>query len=290
MANKPKEEVHKYDKIMRNNVTRLILKAAAEILGITITDLQIIESTLIGNIKREVDHLSLFTAPNGKKALLNIEFQSGDDPEMVERMQSYHALIMYQYKLPVYQYCIYLGQSPTKMGSNIQQVVPDALNPFSFTMIEVRNLPYEQLLNSQTPEAVVLSILANPMNQSAEAVLDLTLKRLQQCCTTKDELEKYAGQILKLSKLRNLQLVAKQKINAMPIHYDVSTDILFVEGKAEGIVQGKAEGKAEGIVQGKAEGIVAMLKSGKLTVAEIAQLMGLPMSEVEAIQAKQHLF
>ena len=71
----------------------------------------------------------------------------------------------------------------------------------------------------------------------------------------------------------------------MPIHYDVSTDILFVEGKAEGIVQGKAEG----IVQGKAEGIVAMLKSGKLTVAEIAQLMGLSPAVVEAIRAEHHL-
>ena len=184
---------------------------------------------------------------------------------------------MHQYKMPVYQFCIYLGSEPSKMADDIKQVVPKAQNPFNFTLIEVRKLPYDQLLNSNTPEAVVLAILANPMSQTAEEVLDLTLKRLQECCNTNDELEKYAGQILKLSKLRNLQLLAKEKIDAMPIHYDVTTDILFVEGEAKG----RAEGNENGVV--------AMLKSGKLTTVEIADLMGMPINQVEEIKTRHYL-
>ena len=63
----------------------------------------------------------------------------------------------------------------------------------------------------------------------------------------------------------------------MPIHYDVTTDILFLEGEAKG--------RAKGIENG----VVAMLKSGKLTTVEIASLMDMPIEQVKAIKAWHQL-
>ena len=75
----------------------------------------------------------------------------------------------------------------------------------------------------------------------------------------------------------------------MPIHYDVTTDILFLEGEAKGRAERKAEGKAKGRAEGNENGVVAMLKSGKYTTAEIASLMDMPIEQVKAIKARHQL-
>ncbi len=267
-----KEEEQKYDKILRDNVVSFILMAAAEVLDLPVLNLRPIESTLIGNIKREVDHLSEFTAPNNVESILHMEFQSSDDPAMIKRMQLYHALITFKHEKPVYQYCIYLGATPTKMGNDIKQIVPNARNPYKFNMIELRNLPYQQFLGSNIPEVIVLSILANPQDKPAQEVLEMTLKRLSACCSDKDALEKYVGQILKLSKLRNLQVEAEQIINTMPIHYDVATDILFLKGEKAGIEKGVAAEREKNLIN--------LLQSGRLTDAEVANIIQVPIATV----------
>ena len=63
------------------------------------------------------------------------------------------------------------------------------------------------------------------------------------------------------------------------------------EGKAEGKEEGKAEGRAEGIVEGRAEGktegrregmatILRRMKEAGMSVADIAQITGMPEEEV----------
>jgi len=113
-----------------------------------------------------------------------------------------------------------------------------------------------------------------------------SLRRIQQCCSTKDVLEKYVGQILKLSKLRNLQTLAKQTISAMPIHYDVTTDILFLEGQARGVNTGKAEGRAQGKVDGinQTKLVFKALQQGQ-TPEAIATHYNLPLATVLDLKA-----
>ena len=58
------------------------------------------------------------------------------------------------------------------------------------------------------------------------------------------------------------------------------------EGRKEGRMEGRMEGKKEGVAEGNENGVVAMLKSGKHTAVEIADLMDMPVARVEAIRAK----
>ena len=62
------------------------------------------------------------------------------------------------------------------------------------------------------------------------------------------------------------------------------------QGRAEGLEQGRAEGKAEGLEQGRAEGehlaqlrMVRRMKETGLSVEQIAEMTGLAMDEVEAL-------
>ena len=62
------------------------------------------------------------------------------------------------------------------------------------------------------------------------------------------------------------------------------------QGRAEGLEQGRAEGKAEGLEQGRAEGehlaqlrMVRRMKEAGLSAEQIAEMTGLAMDEVEAL-------
>ena len=55
------------------------------------------------------------------------------------------------------------------------------------------------------------------------------------------------------------------------------------EGKAEGLAEGKAEGKAEGLAEGKAEALLAAaagMKAARIPAETIALITGLPMEEM----------
>ena len=54
-------------------------------------------------------------------------------------------------------------------------------------------------------------------------------------------------------------------------------------GRAEGRVEGKAEGRVEGKAEGKAEGKIVAYADVGLTVAEIAEKMGLSEEEIKTV-------
>jgi len=68
-----------------------------------------------------------------------------------------------------------------------------------------------------------------------------------------------------LSKLRKLQEITIKKIEAMPIIYDLETDIRFLQGIEQGIEEQTR--KQEEANKSK---IIEMLKVGRLSIEEIA--------------------
>lgn len=60
-------------------------------------------------------------------------------------------------------------------------------------------------------------------------------------------------------------------------------DKLMEKSKEEGIAEGLAEGKLEGLAEGKIESAHNLLKLGKLTNEEIAEVTGLSLDQIEAM-------
>ncbi len=81
-----------------------------------------------------------------------------------------------------------------------------------------------------------------------------------------------------LSKLRNLQAETIQQINNMPIHYDIKTDLRYL--------QGKEEGKEEGIEKAQEEDISKLLLKKILTEYQISEALELPLELVQSIKEK----
>ena len=75
-----------------------------------------------------------------------------------------------------------------------------------------------------------MAILANFKGTSSDLVVDQILARLKELLGATLRLQKYLRQLEMLSKLRNLQPNVITKIEAMPITYDLETDIRFLQG------------------------------------------------------------
>jgi predicted transposase YdaD len=88
---------------------------------------------------------------HGKPALLHIEFQVYDDPEMEMRLLEYNVLASRQYRhLPVYSYVIYLRKAGKIAESPLVRTFPDGevIHRFFFRVIKLWEIPAEALLQT----------------------------------------------------------------------------------------------------------------------------------------------
>jgi len=87
----------------------------------------------------------------GVSALLHIEFQTYNDPEMGMRLLEYNVLASRQYgHLPVYSYVIYLRKAGETAVSPFVRIFPDGeeVHRFFFRVIKLWEIPAELLLQT----------------------------------------------------------------------------------------------------------------------------------------------
>ena len=89
-----------------------------------------------------------------------------------------------------------------------------------------------------------------------------------------------------LSRLRKLDSITGEIAEQMPITYDIEADHLYKKGIEQGLEKGIEQGLEKGIEQGKRAMIVNMLKSGNLTIDQIAEISQLPKDIIFEIQSK----
>jgi predicted transposase YdaD len=88
---------------------------------------------------------------HGKSALLHIEFQVYDDPEMEMRLLEYNVLASRQYRhLPVYSYVIYLRKAGKIAESPLVRTFPDGevIHRFFYRVIKLWEIPAAALLQT----------------------------------------------------------------------------------------------------------------------------------------------
>ncbi len=307
-----------YDSIIRENILKLYIPLIQKLTGIDLQKVknELIEQDLNKTVQRKVDFVRKIFPKNEKPYLLHVEFQSSNSPEMLWRMAEYFIKFTRTYQLPVKQYVVYIGNKKMSMKDTIK------LGNFNYayTLINIKSLSYKDFIASNSAEEVIFAILTDFENQSSETIIQKIFKRIEEL--EKDPLRfgKYVNQLEILSKTRKLQKVINQKINNMPIEYDLKTDIRFLQGKevmreevekaqkraeqerqkAEQIAQQaeqkveKAEQKVEQIAQQaeqkveKAEqkvekAIIGLLKEG-MTIKKVAQLTGSSTYKVQKIK------
>ncbi len=222
-----------YDKIIKENIEKIVLPLAEKYLGIKIVKTESLPEKVQITQEREVDFNKIVYTDTGEKFILHLEFQTTDDADMIYRITQYKAMKMYIYRLPVRSVVIYFGMKKPTMRTQLEEkeVIRD------FELLNVHSLNAERILESKIPEEVLLAILGEYPKEMAGMIIKRVVERLKELCNDEVRFNRYIKQLTVLSRLRNLELETKKTIDTMPITYDITKDGLFLEGRKEGILE-----------------------------------------------------
>ncbi|MCG6552077.1 MAG: hypothetical protein L7F77_07100 [Candidatus Magnetominusculus sp. LBB02] len=192
--------------------------------------------------------------------LIHFEIQSTNEKDMDIRMILYGVLILNQYKIIPKQVVLYVGNEPMNMKNHIEG---EGIK-YSYELIDLRELDCSQLLESDSPEDIVLAILCK--TEDVDATIRKILDKLS--VLPLKEREGYIRKLLYLSDLRRLYPKVKMEVSKMPITIDVKNSDIYQEGKEEGLIEGKEEGliegKEEGLIEGQRKGLFEGKREGLL--------------------------
>ncbi len=279
LPKKKKTAAQSYDKILKENIGQIFLPLTEKQLGIRIRTSEELKDKLQTTLEREADFLRIITTQEGEVFILHLEFQTTDESKMVYRMQEYHAILQKKYGLPVRQLVYYLGEKPTKMRSRLE---PTEVYR-GFKLLSFHQVAHQEFIVSQVPEEIMLALLADFGEDTAEDVIRKVLERLLQLKTNPTMLEKYLRQMLVLARLReNLNETLDKQITAMALTYDIEKDRLYQQGMAKGIEKGIEQGIEKGEYQKAVMTAQKCLLKG-MTIMDTAEITELSIEEVQAI-------
>lgn len=183
---------------------------------------------------------------NEQPMLVHIEFQSGNDPKMQERLLEYNTLASREYDyLPVCSCVIYLKRDGDIPQSPFIRVLPNRKEVvrFHYTSIELYNIPADELLD--TGLVGLLPLLPLTKDGTRHEVVDKMITSL--VSTERTELLWFAyalaSKVFKadLSWLRRRFAVFNDFLRETPVYQEV-----FEEGLEKGLSQGFEKGRQEG--------------------------------------------
>lgn len=272
-----------YDKILKENIEAVFLPLAEKYLKISIESFRKLPGKIQSTIEREPDFIRIVKTKDQQEFILQIEFQTADQKDMIYRMAEYHGLLLKKYKYPVKQFVVYLDRTTPKMRTALRE--EEIMREFG--LINLLALDYEQLLHSQIPEEIILAILGK-YDVNVENLIYAIIQRLKEVSESEIVLQKYVRQLAILSRLRNLEDIVTTKANEMPITYDITKDYLYQEGIKEGEKRGEKrgekKGEKKGIEAGKKAIIIEMLKDKSLSIEKIATFAQVSVDYVKELQ------
>ena len=257
---------NKYDRILKENIKPIIPFLIKHILGLDAVTLEEMKDKVQVTLEREADFVQKVISENSKDAyILHCELQTRIEKDMNARMLLYHALFFHNYKLPVKQFVIYIGD--TKKPKFNTKIEHENLS-FEYKVINLQDFNAELFLTSEKPEEILLAILANFGTNKPEDVVRNILVRIQKLIGSGLKLQKFARQLQILSMLRNLQPQTNKIIQNMALTFDIREDIVYKQGLSDA---------AE-------KTITKMLTESDLTVEQIANFASVEVGYVIKIQ------
>jgi hypothetical protein len=201
MKRTPTDKSSRYDKIIRENLERLIPSLLEKVLHIQPALVEEIPDDLQRTKERKPDALKRIIDQSGAAFILHLEFQTKNEPRMVHRMHVYCAMLLEQYQLPVRQYVLYIGNDPLSMTTSLKTTDLS----YRYQLIDFRQLDYKLFLSSDKAAEIIFAILGNHGTQKPVTVLAETIQRLNETAESPLLFERYREQLRVLVQLRNLQ-------------------------------------------------------------------------------------
>jgi len=188
--------------------------------------------------KREAD----IVANIDNRYILHIEIQNDYDRYMPQRMLRYYLDISQAIgnKLPIHQYCIYIGKGKNYLKDKIIQQNLD----YQYNLIDTRDIDCEYLLNEPSPEAKILAILCDFKQKEPKEVVRYILSELYKTVKDEKELRNLSLALEILSTNRDLQDIVeeeKEMLRTLTLEDLPTGKRIFEKGIEKGFMQSKIE-------------------------------------------------
>ncbi len=276
-----RSEANKYDKIIKENLIRAVPGLMLIFAGLVITGMRPVNVELQKTKEAKADFIAIITDDTGRELVLHIEFQVENDSKMRYRMFEYKGFLIRQYeRAQVLQYVIFLGENPPTMETHLS----DADLSFRFHLDWLRDINYRELLKTETPELIILALLADFETAPPELVAEQVFEKLKEFAETELEFQRFTNQLRVISNLRNLQPLIDNLMLKISKYFVEERDPLFKKGIEQGIEQGIELGQIEGMTQAKLDIVVNLINKSDHDNFFIAEISGLDISVVKEIR------
>jgi len=200
--------MHGKDVISKHLLKRLAADMARILLALDIDEVDVVETQHQRIEERRAD-LVVKARAGDERFLLHIEIQNHNEAVMPWRMLRYRTDIRLAHPLlPIRQYLLYIGKKPLTMADGIDETELR----YRYRMIDMRGVDAETLLRQDTPEALVIAILADFNGQPERLMVRRILRRLTEITADNQAaFREYLLMLEVLSSNRDLQELIQQE-------------------------------------------------------------------------------
>jgi predicted transposase YdaD len=216
--------------------------------------------------------------------LIHIELQSTNDPQVPLRMAEYSLRVYRKFQRFPRQIVLYVGEA----GMRIPPELAGRDHVCRYTLIDIRTLDSEPLLNSVLPADNVIAILTRLRDRPA------AIRRILSRIATLETGARDAAfaQLLILSGLRKLAESIRTEVQSMPIMHDIMDHEIIGPAIRQGLQQGLEQGLQQGMQQGMQQEGISILRRqiekrfGPLPASAEERLVGLSIAELEDLSLR----
>ena len=149
-----------FDRVIKENIELIFVPILEKLLNFTIAESFEIKDKIQRTLERKPDYLKRVIDGQWQEFILQLEFQTNDDHEMVYRTAEYRAILQRKHRLPVRQFVIYLGDDMPKMRT----ILDPEEQITGFELYNIRTLSTDKSHEEWEPAQTRDRTIANPVS------------------------------------------------------------------------------------------------------------------------------
>mgnify|MGYP001408449752 CR=1 FL=1 len=275
-----------YDRVIKEIIEPLLKPLAQIALHLQFNATREIKDKIHVTLEREGDHLKLLLFDDQtNNCILHLEFHVMDE-DIGKLMLLKKGMLIVRLDKAVRQYVIYMGGK--RKLKNLKPHYHDDKTHHRFEVIYLNRIAYQEFLQYDIPEVVIMAILGDFNDKTPEQVIREIIAKLNELTVGQPGSSQHFTRLEVLSNLRNLQHETIKIVNDMAFTYEIEKDLRYrqgvEEGMEKGIEKGMEKGMEKGIEKKTFDFVCNLLAAASFTDEMIASLAAVSVEYVKKVK------
>ncbi len=268
------ESANEFDRAVKETLSNITEPFMIRKTGLNPYTIKKLPTEIQRTLERRLDEVNLAEDESGEY-ILHFEYQRNNEPDIIGRMMEYRGILYRKYKKPIIQAVLYYGDEPMKMENEYT----DSQTAMHFELYDIRHTSARSMIASPHPEEVIMGVLGSFDKETPETIIKAIFERLKVLAKSEADFQKYSERLIILAKSRKFEHIAVTARNMFDVIYKPEDFSFFNEAKAN-----VERATTKSVTKSVSEKIaIEILKSGKLSIEEVAQFTSLSVEVVQQL-------